>query len=124
MVLRVKAQGFLIHDHSPFLCAAADKIWRLDDEEGRIAPRALSEEELRQISTGSIAAVLESDAFRIFNTLPPKTRERHMEFLNLRRLMLQHKKLSPEERMRLSELEQEFLGPAVPPDPEFDALFS
>ncbi len=115
---------FLVATHSPFLCAAADKIWRLDDENGHIAPRVLPEEEMRQLRNGSISAILESDAFRIFNTLPAEARERHMEFLELRRLSLQGKRLSATERTRLSELEQEFLGASAPPDPAFDALFS
>ena len=114
---------FIVATHSPFLCAAADKIWRLDDEEGRIAPRALPEEELRQIKHGSITAVLESDVFRIFSTLPPELRDRHAEFLRLRKLSLQGRRMSQKDQARLDELEQEFLGPTIPPDPEFDQLF-
>ncbi len=115
---------WIVATHSPFVCVAADKIWRLDDENGKIAPRALSAEELRLVRNGSITAILESDAFRIFSTVPPEARERHHDYLELRRLSLQGKRLSPEEKQRLFELEQEFLGPSVPPDPEFDALIS
>ncbi len=114
---------FIVATHSPFLCAAADRIWRLDDEEGRIAPRALSDEEMRQVQAGSVTTILESDAFRIFNTLPVEARERHEEFLDLRRLSLQGQNLSSAQQTRLAELEQEFFGPKAPRDPEFEALF-
>ncbi len=115
---------FIVATHSPFLCAAANRIWRLDDEEGRIEPRALSNNEMREIRAGSVTTVLESDAFRIFNTLPVEARERHTEFLRLRRLELQGKRLSKADRTLLSELKQEFFGPEIPRDPEFDALVS
>ncbi len=114
---------FIVASHSPFICVGADRIWRLDDESGAIVPRALPDEEMKELWNGSIAAILESDAFRVFNTLAPGARDRHMEYLKLHRLSLRGRRLSPAEKARLAELEQEILGPVVPPDPEFDKLF-
>jgi hypothetical protein len=114
---------FIVASHSPFICVAADKIWRLDDEKGAIAPRELPESEMKELWNGSVAAVLESDAFRVFNTLAPETQSRHQEYLRLHQLSLQGRRLSAAEQGRLAELEEDLLGPVVPPDPEFDKMF-
>ncbi len=114
---------FIVASHSPFVCVAADKIWRLDDESGAIVPRELPEEEMKELWNGSVSAILESDAFRVFNTLAPEAQDRHQEYLRLHRLSLQGRRLSAEEKSRLDELEQEIMGPVIPRDPEFDKLF-
>jgi hypothetical protein len=59
--------------------------------------------------------------------MPPEARDRHIEFLELRRLSLQGKRLSKAQRARLAEYEAEIVGTSdssAPKDPEFDALFS
>jgi class 3 adenylate cyclase len=114
---------FIVASHSPFICVGADKIWRLDDENGKVDPRELPENEMRAIWNGPVSAILESDAFRVFNTLGPEARNRHWEYLKLHELVLQGSRLSEEQQTRLAELEEKVLGPEIPSDPDFDKLF-
>ncbi|MBX3729545.1 MAG: AAA family ATPase [Candidatus Sumerlaeia bacterium] len=115
---------FIVATHSPFVCQAADKIWRLDNEAGEIAPRELSAEQMEAIQTGTIATVLESDAFRIFNTMPSPVRRDYQEYRQLREKKVLGASMTAEEQGQYERLAAQFPAPSVKADADFDRLFS
>lgn len=98
---------FLVTTHSPIICQAADKngLFVLPEPGSDAKPRALTQEEYNKVIASRPDTILLTAAFGLQNTRSPRAVEGRAEFAKLQAKKRAGGSLTPEEKMRLPQLE-------------------
>ncbi len=98
---------FLVTTHSPLICQAADPngLFVLPEPGSDTLPRALSDDEYRQIIASRPNTILRSSAFGLPNTSSPEAVEKRQEYSKLKAKQLAGAALTPDEEAKFKQLE-------------------
>ncbi len=97
---------FLVTTHSPIICQAADEngLFVLSEPGSDVLPRALTDEEYREVIASKPDTILLTAAFGLQNTRSPRAVEGRAEFAKLHAKQRAGGSLTPDEKCRSEQL--------------------